>query len=383
MQTIGILLPRSTYYETINFDFYEGLSSGVRNSGRDDIRIVTGNIGFGADKQQCYRSAEKLLLDDNVSVVVAYIGHRTAQLLRPLFLSANKILIVLDAGSNLPHEWPECPNIIYHSLNNSLGAWFTAKKAVDDGYLTGGMVTGYYDGGYLQTVGLFNGYQNAGGTICFNHATGYKKEDFTMQPLKNHLDEFPGSALLSLFSGDYVQWYFSNIKETFGGKNIPIYIPPFAFEETMLENAVYPDNPVKGVTAWSRLIDTDENKLFIETIASSGKTPNLFSVLSWEAAKIAIKVLDLSLEHKNNIPEITAALMSYEFNGPRGKISFHSKTNTSLAPLYEASLIPDQNGMCKVELGSAITDTFENFERLTQQQLDNATSSWYNSYVCI
>ena len=106
MQTIGILLPRSTYYQTIGFDLFEGLRSGLRHLGRSDIKIITENIGFGAEKQQCYRSAEKLLLEENVSVVIAYIGHRTAQLLRPLFLAANKMLIVLDAGANLPNEWP-------------------------------------------------------------------------------------------------------------------------------------------------------------------------------------------------------------------------------------------------------------------------------------
>jgi branched-chain amino acid transport system substrate-binding protein len=383
MQIIGILLSRSNYYETINFDLYEGLRSAVQEMGRDNIRIVTENIGFGSDKQQCYRSAEKLILEDNASVVIAYIGHRIAQLLRPLFLAANRILIVLDAGSNLPQEWPKCPNIFYHSLHNSLGAWFASKQAVEDGYLTGGMVTGYYDGGYLQTVGLFNGFQQAGGTICFNHATGYKKEDFTMQPLKNHLDQFPGSALLSLFSGDYVQWYFAEIKQLFGENNLPIYLPPFAFEETMLKDAIYPGNRTKGVAAWSKSIENNENKIFMEAMESSGRIPNLFSVLSWESAQIAVKVLDLSIEHKNNIQEITLALQTFKFNGPRGTVSFDSKTNTSFAPLYKASIIPDKNGMCEVKLGSIIPDTFENFEKLTRQQLDNTTSAWFNSYVCI
>lgn len=351
--------------------------------GRDDIRIVTENIGFGADKQQCYRSAEKLLLEDNASLVIAYIGHRTAQLLRPLFLAANKILIVLDAGSNLPHEWPKCPNIFYHSLHNALGAWLSSKQAVEDGYLTGGMVTGYYDGGYLQTMGLFNGFQEAGGMICFNHATGYKKEDFTMEPLKNHVEQFPDSALLSLFSGDYVQWYFSEIKTVFGEKNLPIYLSPFAFEETMLKNTLHPNHQLKGIAAWSKSIESSENKRFVEAIKSTGKTPNLFSLLSWESAQIAATALDLSIEHKNNIQQIASGLELFTFTGPRGTVSFDSKTNTSFAPLYKASIVPDNNGMCEVQLGSMISDTFENFEKLTLQPLENTTSAWFNSYVCI
>lgn len=384
MVTIGILLPRSTYYETISFDLYEGLRSGLNHFGFQDIKIVTENIGFGSDKQQCYRCAEKLLLEENVTIVIAYIGHRTAQLLRPLFLAANKILIVLDAGANLPQEWPVCPNIIYHSLQNSLGAWLSSKEATKDGYFSGGMVTGYYDGGYLQTYSLCNSFEQSGGTICFNHATGYKEDDFTMEPLKNYLDEFPNSALLSLFSGDYVQWYFSGIKDWVFDKKTTIYLSPFGFEETMLQKAVFPNCRIKGVAAWSKNINSQENNLFITTIKKAGRTPNLFSLLAWESAQIAIEIVALLNKHENNISQTTSELLNFEFISPRGNVSFNSKTNTSVTQLYEAEIVlNEEDGMCSVNLLSEIKDTKETFELLCDLELDSATSAWYNSYVCI
>lgn len=383
MQIIGILLARSTYYQTIGFDLYEGLRSGLKHLGRSDIKIVTENIGFGADKQQCYRSAEKLLLEENVSVVIAYIGHRMAQLLRPLFLAANKILIVLDAGANLPHEWPTCPNIFYHSLHNSLGASLAAKQATNDGYTSAGMVTGYYDGGYLHTYSISKGFEETGGTISFNHATGYKTEDFTITPLINHLEQFPNSALLSLFSGDFVQWYFKGIKNSFKGQNLPIYLPPFAFEEMMLSDAEYPSDNLKGIAAWSKKLESEENKIFIEAMTTAGRTPNLFSLLSWESATIALKVIELIDESKNNIPQIVVGLQSFTFESPRGQIYFDSKTNTSIAPLYNATIITNQEGKCDVQIESMAKGVFEHFEKLSTQELNNSTSAWHNSYTCI
>lgn len=382
MQTIGILLPRSTYYQSIGFDLYEGLRSGIKQTGREDIKIVTENIGFGADKQQCYRSTERLLLEENASIIIAYIGHRTAELLRPLFLATNKILIVLDAGANMPTEWPTCPNIFYHSLHNTLGAWLTAKKAINDGYTNGGMVTGYYDAGYLHTYSISKSFENAGGKICFNHATGYKESDFTMKPLKEHLEKHSNSVLLSLFSGDFVQWYFNEIKEEFNDKNIPIYLTPFGFEETMLENAVYPSNAISGIASWSKKIETNQNRLFIKSIESTGKTPNLFSLLGWESAIIALKVLDSVAENKNRITQIASELHSFEFEGPRGKISFDAKTNNSICPLYEASIVENE-GMCEVKIGHEIKNIKEEFEEMCQLPLENNISAWYNSYTCI
>lgn len=382
MQKIGVLLPRSTYYETISFDIYEGLKLGLEAIGEKDIKIVTENIGFGADKQQCYRSAEKLLLEENVSLVLAFIGHRTAELLRPLFLAANKILIVLDAGANLPNEWPTCPNIFYHSLHNSLGAWLTAQKAANDGYKKGAMVTGYYDGGYLHTYSISKSFEDAGGKIFFNHATGYKENDFTMEPLQNYINENSDSAFLSLFSGDFVQWYFKEIKNRFSNQNLPIYLTPFGFEETMIENAVFPSNLVSGIVSWSKKIENKENKIFIETIESSGRKPNLFSLISWEAASIIAKVLELLIKQKNNIPKIANELLKFEFNGPRGKIYFDAKTNTTISDLYEARLI-ENNGMSEIELGKKIENIKEEFDKLCELSLNNVTSAWYNSYTCI
>ncbi|AWG27076.1 ABC transporter substrate-binding protein [Flavobacterium kingsejongi] len=383
MQTIGILLSRSSYYQTIGFDLYEGLRSGLKQLGRDDIKIVTENIGFGTDKQQCYRSAEKLLLEENATIVIAYIGHRTAQLLRPLFLAANKILIVLDAGANIPQEWPSCPNIFYHSLHNALGAALAAKEATNDGYTNGGIVTGYYDAGYLHTYSLSKSFQDMGGTITFNHATGYQTHDFKMEPLKDHLKSFPDSALLTLFSGEYVEWYFEQMKNIFNGKNLPVYLSPFGLEETMLSNTVYASENIKGIAAWSKKIKSAENERFVETITELGRIPNLFSLLSWECASIVLKVLELSREHKNNISGIAQDLHSFSFVSPRGTIHFDAKTNTSISPLYKVAVIPNEEGKCELQLESEAPEVQEDYNKLTNQDLEHCTSAWHNSYVCI
>ncbi|MFC7773805.1 ABC transporter substrate-binding protein [Flavobacterium sp. GCM10027622] len=383
MRKIGLLLPKSTYYTTIGFDLFEGLKSNLKKLGLEDFKIVTENIGFGADKQQCYRSAEKLLLDESADLVIAYIGHRMAELLRPLFLATNKILIVLDAGANMPQEWSVCPNIIYHSLHNSLGAFLSSKLAIKKGYTTGGMITGYYDGGYLQTYSLSKSFENEGGTICFNHATGYKEEDFTMEPLTGFLNSYPDSAFLSLFSGDYVQWYFEKIKALFNGTNIPIFLAPFGFEETMLKNVICPSDNIHGIASWSKNIINPENKAFIETIESLGKTPNIFSLLGWESAELVKKIASLLESNTNNIPKVIEGLNEFQFKSPRGMITFYSKHNQTIAPLYEASIVPDANGNCSVLINSTIENTNHYFDDLYSQELEGITSAWYNSYVCI
>jgi branched-chain amino acid transport system substrate-binding protein len=382
-QTIGLLLPRSTYYTGLSFDIFEGVRSSVHHIERDNIRLVTENIGFGTDKQLCYKAAEELIMHENATVVLAYIGHRMAQVLRPLFQAANRLLIVLDAGANVPHEWPETPNIIYHSLHNSFGSWLTAKRAVNDGFSQGGMITGYYDGGYLQTWGLCSGFISAGGNITFNHATGYNKNDFSMQPLKEHVEKYPEGALLSIFSGDYVQWYFEELKDVFGENHLPIYLPPFAQEETMLQDAVHPGGLIKGIAAWSSQLNNAENKVFIDTIESNGRTANLFSLLGWEGALLAIHASDLMLEQKNNLQLVSDSMMNFSFNGPRGKVYFHTPTRHTMAPLFETIIQKDEDGTCSLVIEKSVENPDSNFEQFITISTENAISGWYNSYTCI
>lgn len=316
MHKVGLLLPRSTYYNTIGFDLFEGFRSSLNALGGDDIGLVTENIGFGTEHQNVYRIVEKMLMQENVVVVFAYISHRTAQILRPLFLAANKVLVILDSGANMPQEWPFSPNIFYLSLHNSLGSILSVKKAANDECKTVGNITGYYDGGYLHTFAANIGTQRYGINIAFNHATGYKKDSFTMQPLLGFLEKNPDAFLHTIFSADFVQWFFEEIKKYFPEQNLP----PFSLEETMLEESVFPSNKIAGIASWSKTLDNKANKLFIDSLKEKGKQANLFSLLGWEATFIASKIFSLNNEQIVNGRKAGEALLDFFLMDPGGNI---------------------------------------------------------------
>lgn len=382
MNKIGILLPRSTYYHAISFDLFEGFRSGLKQCGHEDVKVVTENIGFGADRQQVYRSAERLLLEENVGIVLAYVGHRTAQLLRPLFMSANRLLIVLDAGAHLPQEWPVSSNIIYHSLHNSLGAYLAARRAANDGFTQGGMVCNYYDGGYLHTVAITNGFVNSGGAIAFNHATGYTPSEFQLDPLTDHLKNHVDACLLPVFSGDFTEWFYRDMKKMFPEKLPPLYLPPFSLEETMLSCSVFPGNNARGIAAWSKHLDNAENRQFKDVMTLNGRDANLFSLLGWEGAWIALEALAKMKMNNNNARLTSDQLMSFRFQSPRGEVYFDAGTKTSLAPMYEAQLEDDGTGHCSLKVTGESKATRQAYAEMSMSPLENAMSGWFNSYTC-
>jgi branched-chain amino acid transport system substrate-binding protein len=384
MKKIGILLPRSSFYAGIGLDLFEGLRAGLQQLGANHIQIVPVNIGFGAEKQECYRAGEQLLLQENVSIVFAYIGHRTAQLLRPLFMAANRLLIVLDAGCNMPQEWPASPNILYHSLHNALGAWLNASLAVRDGYRKAGTASCFYDGGYLHTFAQARGWERVSNTFAFHHATGYKAEEFSMQPLQQHFNAHPEACLFSLFSAEFAQWFYRDLKQYFPLNAPRVYMSPFGFEELMLSTTVYPGDSIRGTAVWSKELPTAENETFKNALMASGKIPNLFSLLGWEAAALAEKAVALTDETNNNGSSTGKQLKTFTFKGPRGLIYFcNGAVNYTLAPMYEAMLEKSESGYCQLKLTGEHTGVEKVFEQLCGEPLANAVSGWYNSYTCI
>jgi branched-chain amino acid transport system substrate-binding protein len=382
MHTIGILLPRSTYYVGIGFDIFEGLKASLDEHKPDTFRIVTENIGFGADKQQCYRGAEQLLMHHDARIVFAYVSHRIAQVLRPLFTAANRVLVVLDSGANLPQEWPSSPNIFFLSLHNSLGTLFSARLAAKDGNRQSGIVTGYYDGGYLHTFAAFNGYTGPERQICFNHATGYGREDFSMQPLTEHLKAYPDSAIIALFSGDYTQWFFEELNRYFPGKELPVYLSPFSLEETMLAQAAFPGKNVKGIAAWSSNLPGEANQRFVQSMDQRGRTANLFSLLGWEAGLMLADLSDREISLINS-RETAEGLRTLQLETPRGLLRFHPTLQHSLAPLYKVHITADDSGHCALVVDEVIEDVSTDFEELASVPLESSVSGWFNSYTCI
>jgi len=383
MEKIGILLPRSTYYSGIGFDIFEGFRLGLDKLGITDIELVTENIGFGAEKQEVYRAAERLLLQEKVKIVFAYIGQRTAQLLRPLFMSSNRLLIVLDAGSSMPQEWPTSSNILFHSLHNSLGAWLTGKLAFRDGFEHAGVSSCFYDGGYLHIFSAYQAWQKESGQIVFNHSPGSKREEFTMLPLVDHFKSYPSACLIPIFSCEFAEWNYTEIKQHFSEKLPPIYTVPFALEEEMLSKSIFPGHGIKGIASWSKHLDNPLNKLFNETVEKAGRQANLFSLLGWESANLGIHALNLFKDNNNNGAVVGEKIKEFEFDSPRGKIHFNSEFNYSISPLFEVLLEEDNSGHCKIKIVNTITETEKPFIELASEPLDGALSGWFNSYTCI
>jgi branched-chain amino acid transport system substrate-binding protein len=382
MITIGFLLPRSAYYTGAGFDIVTGVRESLSLQQVDGLKIVTDNIGFGTDKQQVYRAAERMLMEENAAIVYAYCGMRTAQLLRPLFMAANRLLIVLDAGASLPQEWPVSPNILYLSLHNSLGARLAARAAAADGYKTGGMVTNYYDAGYLHTLAITQGFTDHGGEIRYNIATGYQRSEFKLEAIEEHSTAHPNSCVLGIFSGDFAEWYFDDTGKIFEKFSPGAYLAPLMLEEQLLSKSKFNGGKSRGVVAWSAKIDNQENGILLTAIEKQGKKTNVFTLLGWEAGLILGALQeDVNTAWFNGV-QLGEQVKELKLMSPRGSLTFSAEWNTTVHPMYLVDVKESLSGNMELEVVQTITDTSQEFEKLCAVELNETVSGWFNSYMC-
>ncbi len=103
---IGILFPRSNTYPLIGSDFLEGFKTYIKQEGLDkEITINAESIGFGGSEKEVYAKAEKLLMMDDVDILIGFIDEKILELIKPLVLASGKLMMVVNAGANHPLNW--------------------------------------------------------------------------------------------------------------------------------------------------------------------------------------------------------------------------------------------------------------------------------------
>ncbi len=382
MAQIGILIPRSSIYGSMNFDFIDGLKTSLANMGVKGVDIATAGIGIGGSDKDIYSACEKMLLD-GVEVIAGYINPTSAEMIQPMFENANAVFILLDAGYQFPRPGYKQTNSFTLSLEGALACKVLPQIAAQKGDTSFAYTCSFFDSGFRAAFGFFQGVADAGSAITFNHVTQLKRADFTLEPLTNHLKENPAVAVMGAFCGDMAQDLFGGMEAEEEYSRHNLYGAPFTIEETWLAKSPYPGAPVTGVVPWASGLKNPENEAFVAAMAKRNRTANYFSLLAWEAGQLIAKALEA-----DNATERIALLESYSFTSPRGTITIDKETHTSLAPLYVATAVENEaNGMCLLVPGHEVNanDVSSQRAKLWQEiaAFQGGFTSWFNAYACL
>ena len=370
---IGFLLPRSTDYPSISFDLLDGLRLNLKRLGLTDVNVITENIGFGEDADLNHAKAEKMIIDQDVQLIVVYASNFNAELLYGLAETSGRPFLFIDPGMDMS-DAPPHPLCHYISLQGLHACHLVGGLAAQSGK-NALAASSFYDGGYRGPWSMVNAFNAGGGEVKGNYVSGYRVEEFTIQVYLDLLKQNIADVVLANFCTYLEELFLAELKKQGeAAVTLPFFCSPFMAEEQQLNKMDFPGGTFHVFVPWASSLDNEQNRLMSETLKKEkNKDANIFHLLGWEAAIVVSRLI-------GNNP---GKLSNFSFESPRGTVTFHPETNHTFAPLYHGMIVQKENGKCRLEVKNAhsidATSHFENFMLRPTGQV----SRWKNNFLCI
>ncbi len=369
---IGVLLPRSTEFPAMSFDLLDGFRLHAKQLGLD-VQLFTENTGFGEDPEQTNARAEKLVIQDDVDLIISYSTSLNAEALYTFAETTNKPILFVDPGMEIfeapPHRL--CRHI---TLQGLMACRVLAEQCARPGESVI-CASSFLDGGYRSSWVFSETVNRLGGNIAGHFVSLYKDSEFTVAPLVELIRTTGAKAVLASFSSYLDGLFMKGIREAGAPATaLPFYCAPFMADEQLLPEIPFPGGEFHTVVPWSHTLGNAANREFVDTVKrEKNKTANIFHLLGWEAA--------LAAQH------ITAggigSLDGWAFEGPRGTVQFHPETHTTMSPLYNGRIEAGDQGQCVLVTGEKIDVTPEAHRELFFSRPEGQYSRWKNNFLCI
>lgn len=356
----------------MGFDILAGLKAGLAAQGIDNYRFVTENIGFGENPVHNYTSAEKMILQEDVSTIICYSHFLNAEPLYALASTSGKTFIFLDAGMQMMTV-PQNEHC-YHISLQGVHACSVAGAMAAAGNRNVLIATSFYDGGYRGPWGCHESITEAGGKVCGNYVSGFKKAEFSIQQYLHLLEHSGAEGVAACFSTYLAELFFDALKKA-GAKatSLPFYCSPFMAEEELLQKCDFPGGTFHAVVPWHSSLENQQQQVFSADLKRMDKKVNLFSLLGWEAAILLIKALS----------EGPVSLKGWKYESPRGEVNIHPQTHHTYAPVYYGMILPDGKEKCRWQYQETIPVDSDMHLRYLLAGRDFMPSGWKNNYFCI
>ena len=377
--TVGILLPLSNTHVGMSKDFVDGFNSLLKLKERSGaVTIKKESVGLGGMEKEVYARAEKLLVSDDVDILIAYIDEKVTSMIYSLVQATGKLLIVVNPGANHPLNWIAQPTVIHLNLQHAFLCWLTGRLAAASDNKKAAYASSFYDCGYLHSADMAKNFMNAGGTIQYNYINNQVyDENFEISQLTDFLTLNPDcTSIIAVYDEKPASLFYDRLNKHKSDHPLHLYGSPMMMTEKALEQTGEAFNfSVEGYLPWQPDMDTESNQNFIK---SCTRPASIFSVLGWEAAMIIDEIMT---SYKDDLQEGEAMvehLKKSALQGPRGVMKLDTET------LYYTTAFGRFNQQAGSTNGEVewITDFEQDWKTFSSIDTEGAVTGWTNTYLC-
>jgi branched-chain amino acid transport system substrate-binding protein len=376
---VGVLYPRSKVYPDITTDFTNGLKSYLKKEQlHESIHLTLEGIGFGGAEKEVYEKVEKLMVIDEVDVVVAYIDEKVIGILQPLLQSTGKLLLVVGSGANYPESWTAQPTVLRLTLQDAFLCYLSGKLALQQKDQTALVATSFYECGYLHLAMMVNGFNSGGGQVVYNYVNKQQGEEpFQIDELLAYLNSGNATTnLLCVLGSTTASSFYQQLNERDDADKLHLFVSPMMLEPAATEKLNGSAVSIEGYLPWMATAGDSSNLVFKEAYhTQTKKEASLFSLLGWETGMVLKQVFTCGEEKYQDGASIPPLLHGVSMDGPRGEIKLDPATHYFTAPFFKYS--SQKNNTEPVAFSAAAA-----WEEYTQQPTGGVHSGWTNTYLC-
>lgn len=376
---IGALLPRSTFHLLLQHDFQAGMAAYLQYR-QTGATVVASNIQYGIDPNVVLQEAEKMLLQENVDILVLYADQETLKQTADLAKALNKLIILVHGGAKYMHSWEPHPAVLSHTLNGTVHCRLTGAYAATQA-ANAALCTSFFDGGYSHCHTLSHAYMVSGGNITYNYISQHKQEEFSIASLASFLTANPETrALLSLFNGDFAHYFLQHLQRS-GINDLQLFGSPMLLDETIPAVHGPLELPFRlcGYVPWTSVLDNPANELFKTQFREHGKREATISALhGWDTGILLEQILRTVDQHRFRAGDILEMMKSVQLESPRGTLHMDAATHHMLGP----SWLVEMNSAFQPEILGGIDNTAHTWQEIVNTKLEGPSSGWINTYLC-
>ena len=347
---VGVLLPSTGVYAGLGDDQKHGLEMGFDNFGRAvagrTIKLIYAdteskpNIGLSQIK--------KLILRDQVDIVVGIISSAVAGAVRDFVHQAKIPLIISNAGNDHITGERCSPWILRTSFSNSqinreMGPWM-----VSHGFQNIFLLAFDYTAGHQMMNAFRYGFVAAGGTIIGEEYPPLgETKDFGPYLAKIKAVK-PDATYVFLAGGPAIKF----VKEWASfGLNEEIQLAGAGW----LNSALYLDKQgddaegILGILNYVPSIENSENRDFQEQFQQRyDRVGSEFGVAAYDSARLIVSALQMTKGQTSDKKALVRAMLDTRFNGPRGPFQIDRRTNNVIQNIYVFQVQKQGNDMVAV-----------------------------------
>ncbi|HEV7322452.1 MAG TPA: ABC transporter substrate-binding protein [Ensifer sp.] len=330
---IGVITTLSGGGAGLGIDMRDAFTLAIKQSGNKDVELV---IEDDAQKPElAVQIAEKMIQGDKVDLMTGIIWSNLAMAVVPNTVAQDVIYLSPNAGPSAlagANCNPNYFNVAYQNDNFHEAMGQYANKDYKNAFILApnypagkDALTGfkrYYKGALSGEIYTQVGQTDYAAEIAQIRASGADSVYFFL----------PGGMGIA-FMKQYAQ----------SGVNIPVMGPGFSFSQDVLPAIGDAALGVKNSATWSKDLDNEANKQFVEAFKAEYKRlPSIYAAQSWDTANLILAALSkASVKDKD---AFRTALKAADFKSVRGEFAFNNN-NHPIQNIYVREVVKEADGV--------------------------------------